>query len=313
MRKIVIFIGWLACIWLLCACTKLQNIQDLWTKQVNIQKSIKSDQIDTIVLDGKNAETVEITQGNSDEILIHLSGNASSKIADGVNVNTETSANTLTLGIHPLDGSENGVTLSDLNLTIQLPEKRWSSIHAKTTHGNLHVARIKTDELLLNTSSGSIKTEKLETGKLELTTKYGAALVSSIQGDSIALQTQTGNIEASDFKAKTFTFDTKDGSVKLVNGEAPISGNTRSGSIHVSYKEMLHSADLQSNDGSIVVNFDDRPKALAIDFASKVGKGTVDLPNLSYTENKQNLIKGEYGGAGIILKARTTTGDFSLK
>ena len=137
--------------------------------------------------------------------------------------------------------------------------------------------------------------------------------MSSIQGESITLQSKIGNIDVSNFKAKTFTFETKDGSVTLVNGETPLTGNTASGSIHVSLKRMLQSVDLQSNDGFIAVNLDERPKALAIDFESKVGKGTVDLPNFSFEENKRNLIKGGYGGEGIILKVRTKTGSFSLK
>ncbi|WP_275898303.1 DUF4097 family beta strand repeat-containing protein [Peribacillus alkalitolerans] len=68
----------------------------------------------------------------------------------------------------------------------------------------------------------------------------------------------------------------------------------------------------ESTSGDVKVELCKIPDSLEIDFDSTSGDGSIELEGMSYSEKSESRILGTIGNGAVILKIRTTSGDFDI-
>jgi lia operon protein LiaG len=264
------------------------------TKQINIERSIDAADFQNLAIETRSTD-VQVTQGNSDQIKVHLYGKVSSQHADSIDLIVDPNQDTLHIGIDTPNGINFGFNIISLDMTVELPQKVWDSLEVNATSGDLEVSEANGKSVEVQTKSGNI-------------------VMTHIQADTIKMEASSGNASLQHFEADKVTFDLRSGNVDLEDGVAEIKGEVTSGNIHIAVEDLKHNTELESNSGSVTVELSNQPESLAVDYRGTSGKGTIEWEGIQYEEKSddRDILKGSFGDGKVKLKVRTTSGDFTL-
>lgn len=265
------------------------------TKNIDLERSIDADRLQNIRIETGSAD-VKVIQGNSQQIVVRLQGQARLKEADQIELVAESNNELLSIEMdRPSRGFQWGLGNTRLDMTVELPDKEWNDLSIQVSSGNIQLSEIKGKSVKTNTSSGNMD-------------------LKDIQATLIEMKASSGNIELQQFKAEQVTFDVSSGNAKLKEGAGEIKGRTSSGNIELELDELSHDADLRTNSGSVTIELDNEPKSAAVDFQAGSGKGTIEWSGIKYDEKSEHsdVLKGSFGGGETKLKVRTGSGNFKL-
>ncbi|GAA3408142.1 DUF4097 domain-containing protein [Paenibacillus hodogayensis] len=264
------------------------------TKPVEIAESFDAGKVSRIAVE-TDSKSVRIVRGNSDKIEVRLQGRATPNVADQYSLKSHMDKDTLRIGIESASGFSLGFRVDAVKMTVELPDKQWNELKAKTASGNITVDRIDASTLEAATSSGNIE-------------------LADSKASAITLQTKSGNVQANGFRAETLNARTGSGNIKLENGEAKLKADTSSGNIRVRFAERPHDAELNAVSGNVTVSLDREPASLAVDYRGGSGHGAIDWKGFQYEEQNEdrNRIAGSFGSGETLLKVSTRSGNFKL-
>lgn len=252
------------------------NLITFSSSDVNIVKTVDASDIHDIEIIAGSSD-ISVVRGSSDQIEARLTGTVSSNRVKDIKLDVDTKGDSLKLEADLGSGISIGVMYSDVNLTVELPEKVWDSIAVETGSGNINAEQI---------DSGTIK-----------------------------LSAGSGNVELVRYSADKLTFDVGSGNVDLIDGQSALKGETSSGNITVQTEDLTQDTILEAGSGEVMVQVDKEPESLEVDFEGGSGEGSVDWNGMKAVtiDDDGSILKGTFGSGDALLKVRTGSGNFTLK
>lgn len=257
---------------------------------------------------------IHFVQGNGDHIKVSLHGKVSPKLADRVKLKAEPNGDTLKLGVDVPQGIEVGVRVMDIDLTVEMPEKNWTSADIESSSGDIEIARLQGDSLKIKASSGDVDVQQVKGGELAVHTGSGEINAEEIVAESIVLESGSGDIQAERYEASKLSFENGSGKVELKDGVSAMRGKTGSGNIHLEVDGIMHDTELRSGSGRVNIDLIEEPTSLKVDFEGSSGTWDMKWDGMRYEDKEaDNRLKGTYGSGGVMLKVRTGSGNFTLE
>ncbi|MEY9095165.1 DUF4097 domain-containing protein [Paenibacillus sp. RC84] len=283
------------------------------TQDIHLEKTAEAASLQNITVETGSADT-RIVKGEGDQVNVRLDGSVSKKQAEKFQLKVDAKGDTLSVGIEEPNEIGVGVTIINVELVVELPEKNWKSVRVQSGSGNIDLESLKGDSVETKAGSGDTSFREIKSAKLVANAGSGNIYVADVQGDAITLKADSGDIRAEQYAANDLKFEGHSGNVELKQGKASLQGETHSGDIRVEAGELLRDADLKSGSGSVKIELTEEPKSLAVDFEGGSGNGSVDWEAFSYEEknDKKDRLKGKFGSGEVKLKVRTGSGDFQL-
>lgn len=283
-------------------------------KKINEEQTLDADIYRDLTVKTGSID-IHVVQGAADQIKVRLSGKASSKYADQVKLKVEPNGDSMTVGVEEDHGINLGISIMDLQLTVELPEKNWETAKIESGSGNIEVESILGDEVTVKAGSGNVNVQQVNAGELAVHTGSGNIEVEEIEAESVALQSGSGEISADGYHAEQLSFQNGSGNVELSDGEAALQGKTGSGNIRVDAERLDHDADLQTGSGNVSIDLAQEPTSLEVDYQGSSGEGNIRLDGMRYEvkDEDKGRLKGTLGSGDVLLKVRTGSGNFKLE
>ncbi|MHA2856209.1 DUF4097 family beta strand repeat-containing protein [Paenibacillus lautus] len=284
------------------------------TKKINEEQTLDAnDYRDLTVKTG--SINIHVVPGATDQITARLNGKVSSKYADQVKLQVEPNGDSLTLGVEEDHGINLGISIMDLQLTVELPEKQWAAAQIESGSGEIEVENMLGDTVTVKAGSGNVNVQQVNAGELTVHTGSGNIEVEEVEAKSVALQSGSGEISADGYHAEQLSFQNGSGNVELSDGEAALQGKTGSGNIRVDADRLIHNADLRAGSGNVSIDLDEKPSSLEVDFQGSSGEGKIEWDGMRYEvkDEDKGRLKGTLGSGEVLLKVRTGSGNFRLE
>ncbi|MFS0836509.1 DUF4097 family beta strand repeat-containing protein [Paenibacillus sp. 1P03SA] len=283
------------------------------TQDIHLEKTAEGAPLQNIIVETGSADA-RIVKGEGNQVNVRLDGSVSKKQAEKFQLKVDSKGDTLSVGIEEPSEIGVGVTIVNVELVVELPEKNWNSVRVQSGSGNIELESLKGNAVETKAGSGDTSLREIKSDKLVADAGSGAISVTDVQGDAIMLKADSGDIRAEQYAANSLKFEGHSGNVELKQGKASLQGETHSGDIRLEAGEILRDADLKSGSGNVKIELSEEPKSLAVDFEGGSGNGSVDWENFSSEEKneKKDRLKGKFGSGEVKLKVRTGSGDFHL-
>jgi len=284
------------------------------TKKINEEQTLDADIYrDLTVKTG--SINIHVIPGATDQITARLNGKVSSKYADQVKLKVEPNGDSMTVGVEEDHGINLGISIMDLQLTVELPEKNWETAKIESGSGNIEIESLLGDEVTVKAGSGNVNVQQVNAGELAVHTGSGNIEVEEIEVVSVALQSGSGEISADGYHAEQLSFQNGSGNVELSDGEAALQGKTGSGNIRVDAERLVHDADLRTGSGNVSIDLAQEPTSLEVDYQGSSGEGNIRLDGMRYEvkDEDKGRLKGTLGSGDVLLKVRTGSGNFKLE
>ncbi len=152
-----------------------------------------------------------------------------------------------------------------LRLTVEIPEKQYASIQAKSDNGRIQAERLQADELVFQTDNGRIELKQLEASKIYVKSDNGRIELQQVQGDIIG-KTDNGRITVlTDHLDQSIDLSSDNGRIEIQTLKEPtnatIDVDTDNGRISIFGKENKqltfgkgeHTIKLRSDNGRITI------------------------------------------------------------
>ncbi|MBM7587834.1 lia operon protein LiaG [Bacillus pakistanensis] len=267
-------------------------------------------------LEVKTSSTdVRVEPTDGDTLVAKLEGKISEKLEEEYELVLEKKGNILEIYIADRGGFklQVGVTIKDLNLNIKVPNKLWKSITFETSSGDIDVLNMKADHMELIASSGNVLAkELLISDRFSSRTNSGDADIIDVDSSIMEIKASSGTILLQRVTSEKIRMYTSSGDVIVKQGAGTITAETSSGEIDLEINRLLGDIDTQTSSGDILINFNESPQSLSLDFRSSSGNGTVKLKEMAYKEKSAQRIVGSIGDEKYLIRATTSSGDFTL-
>lgn len=234
--------------------------------------------VDASAIKSIHAETdtfnVTFVRGTTDDIHLRLEGNASKKYNDKIVFTADSKGDTLYIEGNTKNNFTFGISIINLKLTVELPEKLWDTVDIKTDTGNISIDQLKADQL-----------------NVEL---------------------DTGNLKVSDYSFNAIKFETDTGNVTFTDGVGSFKGETDTGNIRIENEELRNNIALQSDTGNITINVDKQPQSAAIHIQKDVGSSKVEWDGFTDSNDSKSVVDGKIGSGNIKIDIMSEVGNVRL-
>ncbi|GGF94921.1 DUF4097 family beta strand repeat-containing protein [Paenibacillus abyssi] len=283
------------------------------TENIHVERSVEADAFKNIVIHTRSTD-VNVVRSDSEQINVLLQGSASDNAADKLDLNIEPKGDTLELGLNVPGGFLISFNRSNVDLTVELPEKQWNKVVVRTGSGDIDLKKIEGASLEIEAGSGDVQASQIKGEVLVVNTGSGDINITEFEVNKANIMVGSGNITGSDFISQELKFTAGSGDVKLANGQSQLIGETGSGNVRIESDDLLYDADLHAGSGDITVNLSNQPQSLALDYSGSSGEGRIEWDGIAYDENSEDRdrIRGSFGSGNVQLKVRTSSGDFTL-
>ncbi|WP_159886158.1 DUF4097 family beta strand repeat-containing protein [Paenibacillus puerhi] len=284
------------------------------SQKVHEEQSLEIGGIRSIQIESGSTD-VEIAPGSSDRIQVWLSGKASGKYADKLQLSVEPQGDMARIVVDIPNQTGFGFQKRSLNLHVEVPEAQWKSLAVESSSGDIRLEQVKADQLRVKASSGDLHLEQLKGERITAIASSGDIRAVELEATTVDLHTSSGNITADRYTAGELKFEATSGDVTLMDGQGIVSGHTTSGGIRLEADELTRHTELKGTSGDVVVALSNKPKSLKLEYGSGSGEGKVEWEGLSYTVRQEEgrRIEGTYGTGEVKLSVRTSSGDFKLE
>ena len=152
-----------------------------------------------------------------------------------------------------------------LRLTVEVPDKHYSLIQAKSDNGKIRAENLQTDELVLQTDNGRIELNHIEASKIHVKSDNGRIDLQQVNGEIIGKTDNGGITLLTDHLDQSIDLSTDNGRIEIQTLNEPtnatIDADTDNGKISVFGKENKqmtfgngeHTIKLKSDNGRITI------------------------------------------------------------
>ncbi|WP_138754717.1 DUF4097 family beta strand repeat-containing protein [Paenibacillus sinopodophylli] len=221
-------------------------------------------------------DTFDITfvPGSSQEVRVKLEGNISKKLKEKIIFTAETKGDTLHIVGDTRNGIQFGISIVDLNMIVELPEKLWDRFDVETDTGNIVIDQLK--------------------------------------GNKLELSTDTGKIKVSNYVFQDVNFETDTGSATFTDGEGMLTGESDTGNVSIETAELQHDTTVSTDTGNITINVDKQPESAAIKIKKQTGRSTIEWSGLETTKESGRTVDRKIGAGDIKINLESDTGNIKL-
>lgn len=289
-----------------------KDLLDFGTEPYFEEKTISADTVQNVQIKSDSL-SIDAVKGTSNDIVIRLEGNASSKYLDRFQLKTEQQGDTLYVDGSMKDYFTLGLNIVNVKMTVELPEKVWGSFEAVNKSGNIFVSDLQGKTMSFKAESGYIKGESLIVDELVSKVNSGNITLSDLQARSTELKATSGYIKLNRYTIDKLNFDLNSGSVELRDGVSEITGELTSGNVRIEAKEIVKSIKLDLNSGSVNIRSDKEPESAQINFRTNSGSSKINWSNFNSVDDNDNGLTGTVGsGNSILIDVKTTSGNLRI-
>jgi lia operon protein LiaG len=224
---------------------------------------------------------VELLPHNKEDIIVELNGQVSEKMKDAYQLTVEENDDVLNVKLDRKSKPSFSVFAINkgVTLTVLIPEKKYDEIVIESKSGDVNVEDLTADHMLFKAASGDMVVENLSARDITIQTTSGDTFANGISADVLNMEAVSGDMTGEKLTAVS---------------------------------EMT----LQAKSGDIILNT--TVEAYTLDFEGTSGDGIVKVPGFLYKEKEEDRINGTFGDDAtdegiLIIKVRTTSGDFTLE
>lgn len=165
--------------------------------------------------------------------------------------------------------------IKELRVNVALPKKVYTTIIMKTDNGRIRAEKILGKNIKATSDNGSIGLKEFAANILEVETDNGRIEIEKMQADKFTAQTDNGRIELRNIDAEQVHTETDNGRIimQYVNGN--IIGKTDNGRIELLTTSLDRMIDLETDNGSILVETENDPTDVSIHTKVDFGKISV--------------------------------------
>ncbi|WP_422122501.1 DUF4097 family beta strand repeat-containing protein [Planococcus sp. X10-3] len=173
-------------------------------------------------------------------------------------------------GIFSIRGSFKSPTI-----TVQLPDKLYEKIQILSDHGSITGEHLAGTEFLVETDNGSIDLSHMSAGDLTARSDNGAIKLTSIQAKKLVTKSDNGQLNLKDIQCGKVEATTDNGAITLRDIEGDTQAQTDNGRIHLLAAHLEQSINLETDNGSILLETKVQPENATIE--ADVDWGTVSI------------------------------------
>ncbi|MFX3632106.1 MAG: DUF4097 family beta strand repeat-containing protein [Candidatus Pristimantibacillus sp.] len=288
------------------------NPLDFGTEPYFEEKTIPADAVQNIQIKSDSL-SIDAIKGRSNDIVVRLEGNASSKYLDRFKLTAEQKGDTLYVDGSMDDYFTFGINIVNVKMTVELPEKVWESFEVTNKSGSIFVSDLQGDVMNVTTQSGNIKTELVTVDELVSKVNSGNITLSDLRAKSAELKATSGNIKLNGYTLDKLNFDLNSGSVELRDGTSEVTGELTSGNVRIDAKEIVKSIKLKLNSGDVSIRADKEPESAKITFGTNSGSSRINWSSFNSVEDNDKSLSGTVGsGDEILIDVKTTSGNLRI-
>lgn len=276
-------------------------------------------------------EYKELKQGDNLEIISSLSQvtvTADAK-ATGVSAHLYGTSLGISLGSEPtLEIVQNGSTVTvragkswlgvgfnSMSLDIVIPAEFSGSFTCESSAG---AVTINTDlvvkSLRVHSSAGRVKVQNVTSeGSVEVSTSAGNAETGDIVADKATVHSSAGPVKVQSCRAESINIDSSAGNVTADNLSGKVKASSSAGSVRVTLKDVVDSADIWSSAGGVDVSL---PAGANANINASTSAGSVSTNGLQLTDvtkDGHDKIIGKLNGGGPEVKVHSSAGSVDVR
>lgn len=254
------------------------------TVPIEIEKSIDGSSVQTFSIQA-DIPDISFSESSNGEIRVRLSGEmheSYSKYAD-IEWKTEDNGASVEAVVKTSKSYTIGIDVrqllslfqDDLKVTVELPEKAYRSLKARTDTGDITLSGIRAEEL--------------------------------------ELSSDTGDITLEDYTGKQLEGHSDTGTLRLRKIAAALNLRTDTGDIYADLTALAGGMSIRSDTGDIELTLT-QAFPLTADFSSDTGRVSLNAPagSVDYETKEKRRLKGKLSGGGPMVTASTDTGSIEL-
>ena len=163
----------------------------------------------------------------------------------------------------------------DVRVNVALPIKSYSTISMKTDNGSISAGKILGKTIIASSDNGSIKLKEIAAANLDVETDNGRIEIDKVQVDKLSTNTDNGRIELRNIDADQVYSETDNGRIVMEYVNGKIVGKTDNGRITLLTTHLDRMIDLETDNGSILIETESDPTDVTI--RAKVDHGKIDV------------------------------------
>ncbi|CAM4319635.1 DUF4097 and DUF4098 domain-containing protein YvlB [Paenibacillus endophyticus] len=242
---------------------------DTYTDEITVDASdIRSIHTETDTFD------ITFVHSDSQDVKMKLEGNVSKKLKDKIIFKADKKGDALYIVGDTKNGFNFGISIVNLKMTIELPDKIWDTFDVES-----------------------------DTGKID---------IDQIQGNKLLLSADTGNLNISNYSFKQIEFDTDTGNATFTDGEGPIKGETDTGNIRLEAAQLQSDVSFNTDTGNITVNVDKQPESALIKIRKDTGRSQIDWSGFEIDKESGNTVERSIGSGDVKISIESDTGNIKL-
>jgi hypothetical protein len=277
------------------------------TKTASVN-GIKKINVDVSSLD------VEVKKTNRDQLSAKVKGWGNKQMIQGVKLAINKEGDALHVSAER-NQSFFTFTIGWSKLTIEVPEQEYNRITVDVGSGDLSIEDLQAGHLSLTSGSGDVTAKNNKSrGNFIVQTSSGDIDMQHNQAQNEArVSANSGDLDVSDLTAKSTRLETASGDIDVERYSGSLIAQANSGDIDIESNQLSGDIDVKATSGDIDINFAQDPDSLSVDYRGGSGEGIVDLKGFLYEAKSDSVINGKKGSGKYKIKARTNSGDFSLR
>jgi len=254
-------------------------------REINEEKSVSMDQINTIQVDMTSVGVHIIRTEASNEVKVDFHGKAMQEIK----LISETNNKTLFVTVQRKH--ENLPLYEDVVLDVYIPKEYTKNLSVKMLSGDVKIDSFNLANVTLDTYSGKLEAEQLK-------------------ADKISINSSSGNLKIKKIDTKILDIKGKSSAIKIDECFANETGiETSSGKVFVSYKEFENqNINIITSSGSVTLEIPETAE-FSVEAKTSSGKFQSDFP--IKTIDKKD-IKGQIGTKNNKVSIKTSSGSISI-
>ncbi|SDN44898.1 Protein of unknown function [Psychrobacillus sp. OK028] len=202
--------------------------------------------------------------------------------------------------------------IKELRVNVSLPKKLYSTVIMKTDNGRIRAEKILGKNIKATSDNGSIGLKELAASILEAKTDNGRIEMEKIQADKLTAETDNGRIELRHIDAEQVHTETDNGRIIMQHVNGSIIGKTDNGRIELLTTSLDRMIDLETDNGSILVETENAPTDVSIHTKVDFGKISVFGEKNSRTVfgNGTNKVRLSSDNGKIIVEQKSKAAAF---
>lgn len=284
-------------------------------RPANIQQQKKTAMIDGIreVKIDSGSVDVQVAPSSSRTLSAELQGWGNAEIARSIQLDVKQEGRSLNI-VADRKGPFFGITFGWVKLVVTVPDQLYDSIRIQTASGDLSVHSLKAKQLMLAAQSGDIDAESNQGDHFSVQVRSGnvTARDNRVSADAV-MTADSGDAMINGLSAESSRLETKSGDLTVQNVKGALTARADSGAIQIKSDSLTGAISAETSSGDLNLHFAKAPTSLSLDYTSSSGDGTVGISGMVFEEKSDHVIKGKIGGGEYQIKARTDSGDFSLR